>query len=196
MPPWVTRHAADLLTGLRIVMIPILVGAAWMAAESRVAGLVAAFAFSVAAASDVWDGRVARRHGRASDAGRWFDHFADIGFLLVVLAAYVALGLAPWWVPASVGAAFGVYAVDTRFGAPRPFSRVGSRIGHVGGVCNYVLVGVLVFNESVGLRLLPTWLMQALFLCVPLYSLAAIAVRLLTPPSNQSRDVRYANPRR
>ncbi len=178
MRRWFRQHAANLLTGLRVVATPVLVTGAWYAPVSRIGAACAVVAFVTAAASDVWDGRVARRFARESDAGRAFDHFADIGFLLVSLSTYVALGVAPWWVPASVFAAFAFYVADSRRQTSAAPNLVSSRIGHIGGVCNYVLVGVLVFNNSVGLQLLPPWFLLALFCLVPVYSFAGMAARL------------------
>lgn len=179
MSLWYERHAANLMTAARVVATPALVGGAWHAPQSVLASVVAVVAFVVAAVTDVWDGRVARRYGQASEAGRIFDHFADIGFLLISLGAYVALGIAPWWVPASIFAAFAFYVVDSRRQSAAAPSLIGSRIGHVGGVCNYILVGVLVFNNSVGLQLLPAWFLLALFSLVPLYSFAGMAARIV-----------------
>ncbi len=177
---WFRKHAANLLTGMRVAATPALVASAWFAPVSGRSAAVAVVAFVTAAASDVWDGRVARRYGRESEGGRVFDHFADIIFLLVTLSTYVALGVAPWWVPASVLAAFAFYVVDSRRQTSAAPSLVSSRIGHVGGVCNYVLVGVLVFNDSVGLHLLPAWLLLALFSLVPIYSFAGVVARLVS----------------
>ena len=56
---------------------------------------------------------------------------------------------------------------------------IGSRIGHLGGVMNYALIGVLVFDETAGLGWIPADRMNTLFLLVPAYSGAAIAARFL-----------------
>jgi len=173
-----TPHAANALTGLRVVLTPMFVAAVLWAERSRFWGIVGVLIFAVVAASDVWDGRVARRWRSSSDAGRSFDHFADIGFLLAALGTYVAVGLVPWWVPGAVAMAFGFYVVDSRLRASVGPTLIGSRIGHVGGVCNYVLVGVLVCNNSAGIRLLPPALLYGLFYLVPLYSAAAMGARL------------------
>jgi len=178
MRRWLRRHAANLLTAVRVIAIPVLVMGAYSAPRSRLGAAGAVIAFVAAAASDVWDGRVARRYGRASEAGRVFDHFADIAFLLISLATYVSLGLAPWWVPASIAAAFTFYVIDSRRQNTAAPSLIGSRIGHIGGICNYVLVGVLVFNHSVGLELLPAWFLLLLFSLVPTYSFAGMATRI------------------
>lgn len=180
MRDWMRRNAANLLTGSRLLACPAVIVGASNAPQHRGAVMLVIVAFIVAAASDVWDGRVARRYGHASESGRVFDHFADISFLIVAFATYVCLGLLPWWVPLSVLAAFGFYVLDSRRRTGAAPSLIGSRIGHLGGICNYVIVGVLVFNHSAGLELLPDWLLLSLFCLVPLYSSASIATRLLT----------------
>jgi phosphatidylglycerophosphate synthase len=171
-------HAANALTAARLVLTPLFVVAVWSAGERRVWGVLAVALFAVVAASDVWDGRVARRFGSDSSAGRVFDHFADIGFIVVALSAYVWLGTAPWWVPASIAASFGFYVVDSW---SRPTVRgglIGSRIGHAAGVLNYGLIGVLVCNNSAGIHLLSDSVLCILFGLVPIYSGLAVATRL------------------
>jgi phosphatidylglycerophosphate synthase len=189
-------HAGNLLTALRVVLTPVFIVAVQRAEHGRLWGAFAVLVFAAVAASDVWDGRAVRRWGRESRLGRFFDHFADIAFLLPALSVYVWLGIMPWWVPASVAAGFTFYVVDSQrrtAGAPpngappngappngAPPNLITSRIGHVGGVCNYVLVGVLVCNHSAGINLLPGALLQALYCMVPTYSAAAVVARLLS----------------
>lgn len=169
-------NPANLVTLLRIVLTPVFVIAVWRAAHGA-SGWPAAALFAVIASSDFVDGRVARRWQVASAAGRVFDHGADIGFLLVALATYVVLGSAPWWVPASIAASFAFYVADSIRRDPRRPQLVGSRLGHLGGIANYVLVGVLVGNVSVGLGWIPDGLMRVLFAAVPLYCGASIVSR-------------------
>lgn len=169
---------ANAVTGLRVVCIPVFVLLAQTAAGHGAAyGWIAGLVFAVAAASDVIDGRLARRAGTASNGGRFFDHFADIGFILGALACYVHLGLAPWWVPASIALSFAFYLVDSLRRTARAPSLIGSRLGHLGGIANYVLIGVLVFNHSAAIELLPAWFMTLLFALVPIYSFGAILSR-------------------
>ena len=133
--------------------------------------------FTAVALSDFVDGRLARRFGAATAAGRTLDHAADIGFILASLALYVWLGDVPWWVPASIAVAFVAYVADSlRRSAPRPVL-IGSRIGHVGGICNYVLVGIVTVNDTLGVGWLSASVMRALFVLVPLYSAASIVAR-------------------
>lgn len=169
--------AANVLTGLRLGLTPLYV---WAVLDGRPAwGWFAGLLFVYAAASDVIDGRLARRAGSASTAGRFLDHFADIGFLLAAFSAFVVRGTAPWWVPAAIAGAFGFYVIDSlrQSGTGQP-NLIASRIGHAGGVANYVLVGVLTFNDAAAIGLLPPGLVLALLALVPLYSAAAVVARV------------------
>jgi CDP-diacylglycerol--glycerol-3-phosphate 3-phosphatidyltransferase len=179
-------NAANLLTATRVVLTPLFMLAVSCADRSLLLGVTAVLIFAVVAASDVLDGWAARRWRTDSSAGRVFDHFADVGFLVLSLTTYVWLGVAPWWVPAAVAGSFGFYVIDSRRISHHPsaVSRqpplVGSRIGHVGGVCNYVLVGVLVCNTSARIHLLSPAFLSLLFCLVPLYSGGAVVARLLS----------------
>lgn len=97
------RQLANLLTGLRVVLTPAFIA---LARPADGGGLGAAALFVVLAASDICDGRLARRYDSVTRAGRTFDHVADITFILGALTAYAVEGLVPWWVPAAVGAIF------------------------------------------------------------------------------------------
>lgn len=177
-------NLADALTVARLIAAPLFVLCAVRSSDSFIAGWTAGLLFAVAAWSDVVDGRLARRRGTASERGRILDHFADIVFLLSALGTYAYLGIAPWWVPGSIAASFSFYVADSwiRTAPVRP-TLIGSRIGHVGGVANYVLIGVLVFNESAGLHWLPAPVVSALFLLVPIYSGASVVARLVARPA-------------
>jgi CDP-diacylglycerol--glycerol-3-phosphate 3-phosphatidyltransferase len=176
-----TAHIANALTAARLLATPLFIFCIVRAATAPIAGWAAGLLFAFAAWSDIVDGRLARRHGTASDRGRVLDHFADIAFILGSLAAYAYLDMTPWWVPASIAASFSVYVIDSWLrSAPVKPTLIGSRIGHLGGIANWVLLGVLTFNESAGLQWLPTGLVAILFALVPLYSGAAIATRFMT----------------
>lgn len=178
-------HAGDALTLGRLALtLPFACAFAAGVRGSVGAGLVAGLLFAVVAASDYFDGPLARRAGRASARGRSWDNWADIAFIEVALFTAVAVGIAPWWVPASIAASFGYYVIDSwRRTREAPQRRlIASRLGHWGGVCNYVLVGVLTYNEAAGIHLLGPTFLAALFALVPLYSAAAIAARLVREP--------------
>ncbi|MBI4518146.1 MAG: glycosyltransferase family 39 protein [Deltaproteobacteria bacterium] len=174
------HHAGDALTSLRVVVTPLFAVLAWRAPGAAGARWGALLLFFIIAASDLLDGHLARRAGATSIRGRVLDHGADILFVLTALATYVARGVTPWWVPAAVAAAFGVYAGDFWLSQtrnwPAPAGR--SRIGHRGGVLNYALIGVLVCNDSVAAGLLPGEVLGVLHALVPIYSGAAIVEHL------------------
>jgi len=171
-------NAANTLTAARILLTPLFVALICAAPATPLLGWIAVVVFAAIAASDVLDGRLARRWGSESNVGRMFDHLADISFIVAALWTYTRLGLVPWWVPAAVAASFAFYLIDSW---SRPTARgglIGSRVGHAGGVCNYVLIGVLVCNDSAAIRALTDATLHVLFCVVPLYSGLAIVTRL------------------
>jgi CDP-diacylglycerol--glycerol-3-phosphate 3-phosphatidyltransferase len=171
-------HAANVLTAARVLLTPLFVMLIWNAQRHVAYGIVAGVLFAVIAASDVVDGRLARRFGSATNGGRTFDHLADIGFIVTALSTYAALGITPWWVPAAIAGSFAFYVIDSW---SRPTARgglVGSRVGHAAGVCNYVLIGVLVYNNSAGIDAVSGVILALLFCLVPIYSALAVLTRL------------------
>jgi phosphatidylglycerophosphate synthase len=172
-------HGANMLTGGRVVLTPVFAGAVALAAHMPACGRLAAAVFAIVALSDVLDGRLARRWGTANADGRTFDHLADITFILAALVTYARVSIVPWWVPAAVAGSFGFYVFDswahTSVGSR---NLLGSRVGHAAGVLNYALIGVVVFNNTVGIGLLSPALLRKLCWLVPLYSVAAVVTRL------------------
>ncbi len=186
-------YTANLLTALRVVLTPVFVTAVFLADGTRDAGILAVACFATIAATDVYDGRVARRWASASSAGRTFDHLADIGFLLAALSAYTCLGITPWWVPAAIAASFSYYAIDSWSRAPAGApSLVSSRVGHLGGIANYVLVGMVVCNNTAAVHLLSAATLERLYCLVPIYSAAAVASRLAVRLSAHRRTLPIA----
>ena len=171
-------HAANALTATRMLLTPVFVALICAAPATPLLGWLAVVIFAAIAASDVVDGQLARRWASASNVGRTFDHLADIGFILAALWTYTRLGLVPWWVPAAIAASFAFYVIDSWSRPTARGSLIGSRVGHIGGVCNYVLIGVLVCNDSAAIRALSESTLHVLFCLVPIYSGLAIATRL------------------
>jgi len=180
-PRGLRRHAANAITALRVAATPLFVLAIL---ESRRGGPAwpAVVLYVLAVASDLTDGRVARRWSAESRRGRLLDHFADIGFLLGALGGYAAIGFVPWYVPLSVAASFAFYVADSWLGSGQPrLHLAGSRIGHMAGIANWVVVGILVFNETFALRWLSPAFLRVVFWLVPLYSAAAVLTRIPRP---------------
>jgi CDP-diacylglycerol--glycerol-3-phosphate 3-phosphatidyltransferase len=80
---WATP--ANLITGVRFALAPVLVGCAWTGRASAFLAL-----FAIALFSDAVDGWVARRRGEASELGARLDTAAD--FVL-----YVTVPVCGWW---------------------------------------------------------------------------------------------------
>jgi CDP-diacylglycerol---glycerol-3-phosphate 3-phosphatidyltransferase len=105
-PPTVTvdptaplLNAANVLTGLRLLLIPAFV-ALTIASELTHPGwrIAAAVTFGVASITDYVDGWVARRHNLVTSFGKVADPIADkalTGTALLLLSGY---GVVPWWV--------------------------------------------------------------------------------------------------
>jgi len=135
------RRAADVCTGIRVLLAPVL---AWQLAQPRGRAAWLPFAlYLIAAATDYVDGALARATGTASRRGRVFDHGADA---LLLFPSFVVLALQhrlPIALPIAATTAFALYVVDgwRRGGSLARIELTGSRSGAVGGVLNYVVAG-------------------------------------------------------
>ncbi len=135
------RRAADLCTGLRVALAPVL---AWQLALPRTHATWLPFVvYLIAAASDYVDGIVARATGSASRAGRVFDHSADALLLFPSFAALAHRRAVPSVLPIAATTAFALYVVDgwRRGGRLGSIELTGSRSGALGGVLNYAVAG-------------------------------------------------------
>lgn len=138
---WATR--ANALSVLRVLAAPALA-----ASISLRAWHCASLLFALATASDLADGRVARRYGEASRLGRLLDHAADACFVVFGTAALAWRGLLPAALPVLIALAFAQYALDSRAvgsGELRP-----NRLGRWNGIAYYVCVAVPLARELFG----------------------------------------------
>ncbi len=162
--------AANSITVLR----PLLVLPFAIAVTQR-ADCAAAVIYSIAAASDVADGWLARRLAVASERGRWLDHVSDIVFLVAAFAALWSGGAVPFIVPLSIAAAFAYYVVSSlRRGGGGTLTA--SRLGHFSGILNYVVLGVVVFDRALG-GVLPPSILDLFFGAVIAVSATAVLTR-------------------
>ncbi len=118
-------------------------------------GVAALLLFGLIAASDMLDGWLARRRHQESAFGRVLDHLCDVGFILAALSMFAWQGWVPWWLPAAIAWAFGLYATRSWWltagttGAIGP-TLIGSRLGHLGGILNYGAVGLVALDLCMG----------------------------------------------
>jgi phosphatidylglycerophosphate synthase len=129
---------AHWLTALRLLCAPLFALALLRPGWAAVAA--AALLLGLAIATDVLDGRVARRLGTASAAGGLFDHLTDFLFVEAGLGALALQGRIPWPLPALVAVAFTQYAVDSYLLHRARQLRM-SALGRLNGVLYFVPVG-------------------------------------------------------
>jgi len=166
---WFTR--ANGLSLLRMLFAPALALAVTDGAAAAAAAL-----FWLAVATDVADGRVARRRGEVTPYGRLFDHAADATFVTVGTAALAWVGALPVALPPLIAAAFLQYAFDSRSLAFREPRR--SRLGHWNGIAYYVIVAVPVMRDALGLAWPGAGLVLALGWLLVALTVVSMSVRL------------------
>lgn len=92
-------NPANVLTVLRIVLVPVFVVALlWDHGQGVALRLVALGLFLLAAATDRFDGWIARRNNLVTDLGKLLDPIADKLLMGAALVCLSWLGNLPWWV--------------------------------------------------------------------------------------------------
>jgi phosphatidylglycerophosphate synthase len=135
---------ANGLTASRLVAAPIIA-----LAILREAHGIALVVFAAAVLTDFLDGPLARRSGEASPLGGVLDHATDATFVTSGTAALGCTGQVPQILPWLIGAAFLQYAVDSRVAAGRSLRT--SALGRWNGVAYFVLLGIPVVRDGLGL---------------------------------------------
>src|SRR5438552_9539676 len=98
--PAVAMTSADQLTVARAASVPLVILLyAW---NFHGHAYWATALFCVAMATDFFDGKLARRHGRSSPLGSLLDPIADKVLVLGALVMLVGLGVAPGWLVAAI----------------------------------------------------------------------------------------------
>ncbi|MEM8766512.1 MAG: CDP-alcohol phosphatidyltransferase family protein [Pseudomonadota bacterium] len=141
-PHWLSL--ANGLTGLRLISIPLMV---WLIVTASW-GLAGVF-FTLAAITDLLDGPLARRSGKASPMGGLFDHGTDALYVASCLAALAWVGLVNGWLPGLVLLAFLQYTIDSRALAGKALKA--SVLGRYNGIAYFVMVGIPVIRNALGL---------------------------------------------
>ena len=91
-----THHAPNVLTVLRIFMVPVVVLA--LLDDTENGDLLAAIVFALASMTDYADGYLARRSGAITTFGKLMDPIADKLLILAALIALVSLQRVDAWV--------------------------------------------------------------------------------------------------
>lgn len=135
------------------------------------AGLGALMLFLVIVASDFLDGWLARRRCQESILGRMLDHGCDVLFILTALGTFVGYGLVPWWLPSAIAWSFGLYVLDSWWRTAAEPQLLTSRLGHLGGVLYYLLVGTLTADIVAGHTWIPARVLSG---CITVLTLLAL----------------------
>jgi len=92
-------NIANVLTGLRLVLVPVFLIALFAGDGHETPWRITAFAiFAVAVITDRFDGALARSYGIETDFGRLADPIADKTLIGAALIGLAMLGELPWWV--------------------------------------------------------------------------------------------------
>jgi phosphatidylglycerophosphate synthase len=170
-PPrrWLTR--ANGLTASRLVAAPLLVLA--ILSEAHGAALLI---FVAAVLTDLLDGLGARRFGESSPLGGVLDHATDATFVTAGTAALGCTGEVPLILPWLIAAAFLQYLVDSRVAAGG--SLRASALGRWNGVAYFVVLGIPVVRDGLGLAWPAAPVVKAIGWVLVASTLLSMALRL------------------
>jgi CDP-diacylglycerol---glycerol-3-phosphate 3-phosphatidyltransferase len=170
---------ANALTMIRLLLV--LPFAFFMTRGDRASAIFALAAWTVAVATDLLDGPVARRRGTVTAFSGTFDHTSDFLFVTSGLYAGALRGAFPWILPLLITAAFAQYVIDSYWSHHQTQLRHaklrGSKLGRYNGILYFVpaLIDILI---RMGLRLLEPVLGILVWLLV-VTTLLSMAQRLL-----------------
>lgn len=92
-------NLANVLTGLRLVLVPIFLFVLFSGGGHETGSRIVAFViFAVACFTDQLDGLLARNFGMATEFGAFVDPIADKALIGSALVGLSMLGDLPWWV--------------------------------------------------------------------------------------------------
>jgi CDP-diacylglycerol--glycerol-3-phosphate 3-phosphatidyltransferase len=92
-------NVANMLTGFRIVLVPVFLAALFVGDGHETYWRVVAFiVFMAAIITDRFDGAIARSYGMVTEFGKLADPIADKALIGAALIGLSMLGDLPWWV--------------------------------------------------------------------------------------------------
>lgn len=169
-PAPLLRTAANALTIVRLVAAPVIALAIAYGANQ-----IALASFVLAVATDVLDGKLARRSRTASAFGNLLDHATDATFVSAGLLACAVAGSVPLLLPLLIVAAFLQYVIDSR--ALRGATLRASALGRWNGVAYFVLLGTPVVRDGAGIGWPPDGLVRGLGWGLVATTLVSMALR-------------------
>lgn len=102
-PPPPVLNIANVLTGIRLLLVPVFVMALLAEDGQSTAWRLAAFGvFALASFTDSLDGDIARRRGLVTTFGTIADPIADKALTGSALIGLSVLGLVPWWITVTI----------------------------------------------------------------------------------------------
>lgn len=149
---------ANALTALRLLLV-LPFGILMATGAGGPAAALSAVVFIVAVATDLLDGRVARRTNTATAFGGKFDHVSDVLFVMSGLIGGARRSAFPWVLPVLVATAFCQYFIDSRWLTPHRGLRK-SQLGRYNGILYFVPLGGDILVR------LGVWFVQPLVLLV------------------------------
>ncbi|MEZ0364770.1 MULTISPECIES: CDP-diacylglycerol--glycerol-3-phosphate 3-phosphatidyltransferase [Mycobacterium] len=162
--PVVTRvrvaNLANLLTGLRLVLVPVFLLVLFAGDGHETASRIGAFViFAVAVITDRFDGALARNYGMVTEFGALADPIADKTLIGAALIGLSMLGDLPWWVTVLI-LAREVGITVLRFAVLRRGVIPASRGGKLKTLVQAVAIGLFVLPLS-GSWLTMAWVVMA-----------------------------------
>lgn len=176
-------NAANALTLLRLVLVPVF---GWMLLShpADVGWRLASTAvFAVAIATDALDGRIARRYNLITDWGKLWDSIADKALTGMAFVGLSILGELPWWVTVLVMLReWGITWMRVAM------LKYGVMAANAGGKLKTVLQSVALLLFLPGLPLMPQWLQIIAWIAM----VAAVLVTVVTawPYIREAIDMR------
>ena len=162
-------NVANLLTGLRVVLVPVFLAALFVGDGHETFWRLVAFAvFTVAVITDRIDGEIARAYGMVTEFGKLADPIADKALIGAALIGLSLLGDLPWWVTVVI-LVREIAVTLLRFAVIRRGVIPASRGGKVKTLVQAVAIGLFVLPLS------GAWLTGAWVLMV-----AAVVLTVLT----------------
>ena len=169
---------ANALTLLRVLGAPAF-ALAILSGEAAVATAL----FWLAVATDIADGRVARRSGEVGEHGRLIDHSADAFFVSTGAAALACVGALPYALAPAIALAFVQYALDSRTVVTR--EPRASRLGHWNGIAYYAIVATPIIRDTLGFSFPGPVLVMGLGWLLVASTVVSMASRLLASRSTE-----------